>query len=148
VIASAYINISDLPKVTSENFTSDGFGRRYAGPRLRWFHFYGANTNIKSGKAANLMNKYPNLGIAYRGCLLGSMRLITEPKNYPECVRVKPINYSTPKSLMPIMCSYYLRVMFYLVTDIEKNVFNKYSARVSFGSHTIKVIIPLTVLFT
>lgn len=148
VIAAAQIEIGSIPKVESEVFTHDAYmNKRYGGPRLRWIHFYGANTTVKTGKNAELMNKYPSLGISYRGSLLAAMRLLTEPGTNPECVRVRHLNYIMPKTLMPIMTTYYMRVMFYQGTSFDKARFNKWSASVSIGNYELKVLGPTLFIF-
>ena len=138
VLAVAHIDFNSIPKVDGEKFIYDWSGKKYDGPRLKWVHFYGANPEVKVGKRANLMNKNPRQGIAYRGGLLAGLRLLNDVNNTPEYVHTKSINYAIPKAKMPLMGSYFLRVMFFCGNDFEKGRFYRWSASISIGAYKLK----------
>ena len=139
VLAVAHIDISSIPTVDGEKFVYDWTGKKYDGPRLKWIHFYGANPGVKVGKRANVMNKNPSQGIAYRGSLLAGLRILDNMQNsIPENVHTKSINYAIPKTKMPIMGNYFLRVMFFTGSDFEKGRFNKWNASISIGRYQLR----------
>ncbi len=137
VLAVAHIDFSSIPRRDGEQFIYDWTGKKYDGPKLKWIHFYGANPEVKVGKRANLMNKNPSQGIAYRGGLLVGIRRLCSMHNAPENVHTKSINYGIPKAKMPVMGSYFLRVMFFTGNDFEKGRFNKWRACISIGQYQL-----------
>lgn len=58
------------------------FGKKkkeYPGSKPKWVNLYGAPIGKGKGREAEIMNRYPSRGSAYRGRLLVSMRIENHP---------------------------------------------------------------------
>lgn len=160
IIATTYIDFDRVPQYDRDPVVADSlFGslglanKKYEGAPLQWMHFYGANPLVRSGtKSAQFMNKYPNYASAYRGSLLGSIRVVKSPAaSYfatpTEAAHKKTINYDIPDTLMPQGGLYVLKAMVYQGSDFGStgtsgpsaaNASTKYSLGISIGHHEIR----------
>jgi hypothetical protein len=72
-VATAYFDFQGIRKYTDDPVKYGGMfsSGSYDGECLTLLHFYGANSQVRSGsRGAKFMNKFPNHGSSYRGSLL------------------------------------------------------------------------------
>lgn len=152
VVATAYIDFSDVPKYDKDPVSSGSnpfamlgmMKKSYNGSSLKYLHFYGANPQVRGGpKAARFMNKFPNYGSAYRGSMLCSMRVVKKHSGI-EQPHKKPMSYEIPPHLLPQYNKYIIKMMIYQGSDFGNKGFGasgksgKYALGLSIGTHEMR----------
>lgn len=100
-VAHHHFSFKHLPKISSLNDQNNGFlsnmfkANKFQGPPPTWINLYGAATDIKKRKVTKFENTYPELASTYRGRLLLSLHVCTEP----------------PKNVVLLKCTIYLNTM-------------------------------------
>ncbi|KAJ1447382.1 hypothetical protein M885DRAFT_451451 [Pelagophyceae sp. CCMP2097] len=146
-VAHLYFDYDDVHRSADEQtkggfFTSLFDSKKYKGTRPRWHNLYGAPLGVQ-GRRGKLANRYADEASTYRGRLLLSMEVITNPGRAAKQVgRVDPFHFKPTAGLEPSSAVYHLRVFAVLGTGLP--VFKtaglgavKMGLTVSIGNHFV-----------
>jgi len=125
-IAHVYFDLDDV-RHSGDLRTSQGlFGwafaktSNYMGPRPRWHCLYGAPAGIQ-GKRGALQNRYGEEASTYRGQLLLSMEILTNPpSNLKHTARRTAFRFKPTLGLTPPTAKYHLRALALMGSEIPQ----------------------------
>eukprot|EP00903_Cladosiphon_okamuranus_P014837 g13738.t1 len=147
VVAHAYFDfnaVASMPgKPTGGEKRMGLFRRRvkqYPGPPPQWVNLYGAPAGKSRGKEAEIMNRYPTRGSAYRGRVLIAMRVEPRPpsKLGNKGKRGAMDFELSPEEILPETARYTLRALVLQGSDIP--VFKFPNAQ---GASKMRVVVTL-----
>ncbi|CAM9402960.1 unnamed protein product [Ectocarpus sp. 12 AP-2014] len=149
VIAHAYFDFNAIAATPRGKNAGEGekrrglFGRRvkqYPGPTPQWINLYGAPAGKSKGREAEIMNRYPSRGSAYRGRLLVAMRVEPRPPSkLGNKGKRSAMDFELPpETIMPETAKYTLRALVLQGSDIP--VFKFPNAQ---GASKMRVVVTL-----
>ncbi|CBN80088.1 conserved unknown protein [Ectocarpus siliculosus] len=149
IIAHAYFDFNAIAATPPAKNAGEGekkrglFGRRvkqYPGPPPQWINLYGAPAGKSKGREAEIMNRYPSRGSAYRGRLLVAMRVEPRPPSkLGNRGKRSAMDFELPpETIMPETAKYTLRALVLQGSDIP--VFKFPNAQ---GASKMRVVVTL-----
>ncbi|CAM9797559.1 unnamed protein product, partial [Laminaria digitata] len=92
---------------------------QYLGPHATWANLYGAPVGKGKGREAEMMNRYPSRGTAYRGRVLVAMRVEARPpSDLKNRGKRSAIECKIPPEIFPETAKYTLRALILQGSDI------------------------------
>lgn len=119
LVAHQYFDFKKVPRI--ERQPSGGWftPNEFDGPPPQWSNLYGAPVDLRGRKAGKKMNTYPETASSYRGRVLLSMHVVTDPKSSePEFIHKKDFDFDVPDSLIPSTTLYAIRASVLLGSEI------------------------------